>query len=239
MGAFDLLMVAALCLFILAGFPVAFTLAGTALLFAGLGTALGVFDSAFLGFLPSRVYGVMTNEILIAVPLFVFMGIMLERSRVAEDLLESMSRLFSSRPGGLGLAVILVGALLAASTGIVGATVVTMGLLSLPTMLKHGYDPKLATGTIAAAGTLGQIIPPSIVLVILGDQIANAHQEAARQSGNWGDRAGVGRRSLRGRSHAGARFGCLLSRLSAGEGQADAGGRSRRRSRRNEPGFRR
>lgn len=181
----DLGMVASLCVLILFGFPVAFTLAGTGLLFAGLGMFLGVFDNTFIGFFPSRIYGVMTNEILLAVPLFVFMGVTLERSKVAEDLLDGMSELFGSRPGGLGFSVILVGALLAASTGIVGATVVTMGLLSLPIMLKRGYDPKLATGTIAASGTLGQIIPPSIVLVVLGDQISNAHQEAARLSGNW------------------------------------------------------
>lgn len=181
----DLAMIFGLCLLILLGFPVAFTLAGTALIFAGLGIAIGSFDISFLGFLPSRLYGVMTNEILLAVPLFVFMGMMLERSKVAEELLDSMSQLFGRLRGGLGLSVTLVGALLAASTGIVGATVVTMGLLSLPTMLRHGYDPKLATGTIAAAGTLGQIIPPSIVLVVLGDQIANAHQEAARLAGNW------------------------------------------------------
>ena len=184
-GWIDLAMVASLCVFILLGFPVAFTLAGTALLFAGFGMLLGVFDGSFIGFLPSRIFGVMTNEILLAVPLFVFMGVTLERSRVAEDLLDGMSRLFGSRPGGLGFSVVLVGALLAASTGIVGATVVTMGLLSLPVMLKRGYDPKLATGAIAASGTLGQIIPPSIVLVVLGDQISNAHQEAARLSGNW------------------------------------------------------
>lgn len=184
-GWLDLAMVAGLCLLILLGFPVAFTLAGTALLFAGLGIITGTFDSAFLGFFPSRLYGVMTNEILIAVPLFVFMGGMLERSKVAEELLDSMSQLFGSRHGGLGFSVTIVGALLAASTGIVGATVVTMGLLSLPTMLRHGYDPKLASGTVAASGTLGQIIPPSIVLVVLGDQIANAHQEAARLAGNW------------------------------------------------------
>ncbi len=181
----DLAMVAALCLLLLFGFPVAFTLAGTALVFAVLGALVGVFDGAYIGFLPNRLFGVMTNEILVAIPLFVFMGVMLERSKVAEDLLDGMGRLFGGVRGGLGLSVTLVGALLAASTGIVGATVVTMGLLSLPTMLRHGYDPKLATGTIAAAGTLGQIIPPSIVLVILGDQISNAHQEAARLSGQW------------------------------------------------------
>ena len=184
-GILDLAMIASLCLLILIGFPVAFTLAGTALLFAGFGMLLGAFDIAFLGFFPSRIYGVMTNEILLAVPLFVFMGVTLERSKVAEDLLAGMSDLLGPHRGGLGLSVVLVGALLAASTGIVGATVITMGLLSLPVMLKQGYDPKLATGTIAASGTLGQIIPPSIVLVVLGDQISNAHQEAARLSGDW------------------------------------------------------
>ncbi len=127
----------------------------------------------------------MTNEVLIAVPLFVFMGVMLERSKVAEDLLENMAMAFGSLPGGLGISVCVVGALLAASTGIVGATVVTMGLLSLPTMLRRGYDPKLATGAICASGTLGQIIPPSLILVVLGDQISAAYQEAQRKLGNF------------------------------------------------------
>lgn len=185
LGSLDLAMVLALCVLILLGYPVAFTLAGTALLFAGIGYLIGMFDLAFLGLFPSRIYGVMTNEVLIAVPLFIFMGVMLERSKIAEELLDSMGALFGSLHGGLGISVLLVGALLAASTGIVGATVVTMGLLSLPTMLKRGYNPSLACGSIAAAGTLGQIIPPSIVLVVLGDQISNAHQEAARALGNW------------------------------------------------------
>jgi TRAP-type mannitol/chloroaromatic compound transport system permease large subunit len=181
----DLIMFLALCGLILLGFPVAFTLAGTALIFAGIGWALNVFDPAFFGFFPNRIYGVMTNEVLIAVPLFVFMGVMLERSKVAEELLDAMGELFGNLRGGLGISVSVVGALLAASTGIVGATVVTMGLLSLPTMLRRGYDPALACGSICAAGTLGQIIPPSIVLVVLGDQISNAHQEAQRALGNW------------------------------------------------------
>jgi TRAP-type mannitol/chloroaromatic compound transport system permease large subunit len=181
----DLIMFVALCGMILLGFPVAFTLAGTALMFAGIGTALGVFDPSFFGFFPNRIYGVMTNEVLIAVPLFVFMGVMLERSKVAEELLDTMGQLFGNLRGGLGISVSVVGALLAASTGIVGATVVTMGLLSLPTMLRRRYDPALACGSICAAGTLGQIIPPSIVLVVLGDQISNAHQEAQRALGNW------------------------------------------------------
>jgi TRAP-type mannitol/chloroaromatic compound transport system permease large subunit len=181
----DLLMFLALCGLILLGFPVAFTLAGTALIFAGIGYGLGVFDASFFGFFPNRIYGVMTNEVLIAVPLFVFMGVMLERSKVAEELLDTMGQLFGNLRGGLGISVSVVGALLAASTGIVGATVVTMGLLSLPTMLRRGYDPALSCGSIAAAGTLGQIIPPSIVLVVLGDQISNAHQEAQRTLGNF------------------------------------------------------
>jgi tripartite ATP-independent transporter DctM subunit len=175
----------ALCGLILLGFPVAFTLAGTALIFAGIGMALNVFDNAFFGFIANRIYGVMTNEVLIAVPLFVFMGVMLERSKVAEELLDTMGQLFGNLRGGLGISVSVVGALLAASTGIVGATVVTMGLLSLPTMLRRGYDPPLTCGSICAAGTLGQIIPPSIVLVVLGDQISNAHQEAQRALGTF------------------------------------------------------
>jgi len=181
----DLAMFLALCVFVLLGFPVSFMLAGTALIFGLIGMAAGVFDPAFLGVFPHRIYGVMTNEVLIALPLFIFMGVMLERSKVAEELLDTMGQLFGRLSGGLGISVSVVGALLAASTGIVGATVVTMGLLSLPTMLRRGYDPRLACGTIAAAGTLGQIIPPSIVLVVLGDQISNAHQEAQRQLGNF------------------------------------------------------
>ena len=189
----DLAMFLALCVLVLLGYPVAFTLAGTALIFGLLGMAMGVFDADFLGVFPNRIFGVMTNEVLIAVPLFIFMGVMLERSKVAEELLDTMGQLFGRLRGGLGISVSVVGALLAASTGIVGATVVTMGLLSLPTMLRRGYDPKLACGSIAAAGTLGQIIPPSIVLVVLGDQISNAHQEAQRLLGNFSpEPVGVG-----------------------------------------------
>ena len=179
----DLLMFAAACLVLLLGFPVAFTLAGVALAFGLIGQSLDIFDIGFFYALPQRIYGTMTNEVLIAVPLFVFMGTMLERARVAEDLLENMSRLFAGVRGGLGISVSIVGALLAASTGIVGATVVTMSLLSLPTMLRRGYAPSLAAGSIAAAGTLGQIIPPSIVLVLLGDVIANAYQKAQLEQG--------------------------------------------------------
>lgn len=182
-ASMDLLMFAVACICLLAGFPVAFTLAGVALGFALMGVALGVFDFSFVSALPLRIFGTMTNTILIAVPLFVFMGVMLERSKVAEELLTAMGRLFGTLRGGLGISVTIVGALLAASTGIVGATVVTMGLLSLPTMLRRGYDPALAAGTICAAGTLGQIIPPSIVLVLLGDVISNSYQTAQLATG--------------------------------------------------------
>ncbi|WP_333822387.1 TRAP transporter large permease [Pinisolibacter sp.] len=181
----DIGMFVAACVVLLAGYPVAVTLAGTAVIFAAIGWFAGVFDPTFLSALPQRVYGIMTNPVLVSVPLFVFMGVMLERSKVAELLLETMGRLFGRLPGGLGISVTLVGALLAASTGIVGATVVTMGLLSLPTMLRWGYDPKIATGSIAAAGTLGQIIPPSLVLVVLGDVLANAYQKAQTDMGNF------------------------------------------------------
>ncbi|SDG89483.1 TRAP transporter large permease [Roseospirillum parvum] len=180
-----LLMFAGTCGFLLLGFPVAFTLGGSAFLFGIVGWFLGVFDMAFVAAMPQRIFGTMTNEVLIAVPLFVFMGVMLERSKVAEELLENMGRLFGPLRGGLGISVCVVGALLAASTGIVGATVVTMGLLSLPTMLRRGYSPSLTCGTICASGTLGQIIPPSIVLVLLGDQISNAYTDAQRALGNW------------------------------------------------------
>jgi tripartite ATP-independent transporter DctM subunit len=178
-----LLLFLTVCLVLMAGYPVAFSLAGTALAFALLGQLAGSFDPAFLAALPNRLYGIMTNITLIAVPLFVFMGVMLERSRVADDLLETMAALFGRVRGGLGYSVTLVGMLLAASTGIVGATVVTMGLLSLPTMLRRGYDPRIATGTICASGTLGQIIPPSIVLVLLGDVLSSAYQQAQLDMG--------------------------------------------------------
>ncbi len=172
------LLFVAVILVLLAGFPVAFTLGGTALIFAGVGVLGGGFDEALLSVLPNRVFGIMTNETLVAVPLFVFMGVTLERARIAEDLLETLSALFGTLRGGLGISVTLVGMLLAASTGIVGATVVTMGLLSLPTMLKRGYSPEISTGIICASGTLGQIIPPSIILVMLGDVMTTAYQQA-------------------------------------------------------------
>ncbi len=178
-----LLMFLVVCLVLLLGYPVAFSLAGTALAFAWIGSALGLFDAVFLEALPNRLYGIMTNETLIAVPLFVFMGVTLERSRVAENLLDTMAVLFGPLRGGLGVSVTVVGMLLAASTGIVGATVVTMGLLSLPTMLRRNYDPAVAAGTICASGTLGQIIPPSIVLVLLGDVLSTAYQQAQLDMG--------------------------------------------------------
>jgi len=169
---------------VLAGYPVAFTLAGVGLAFAGLGVALGVFDVTILAALTGRYFGTMTNETLVAVPLFVFMGVMLERSKIAEALLTTMGELFGGLRGGLGYSVVIVGALLAASTGIVGATVVTMGLLSLPAMMRAGYDGKLAAGTICAAGTLGQIIPPSTVLIFVGDILQGANQQAQLELGN-------------------------------------------------------
>jgi tripartite ATP-independent transporter DctM subunit len=178
-----ILLFVSLCLVLMAGYPVALTLAGVSLLFAGIGIVTGTFDASYLSALPNRLFGIMNNQTMLAVPLFVFMGVMLEKSRVAEDLLESMSRLFGSLRGGLMISVCLVGALLAASTGIVGATVVTMGLLALPTLLKRGYDPAIATGTLAATGTLGQIIPPSIVLVLLGDVMSSAYQQAQIKMG--------------------------------------------------------
>ncbi len=174
----SLYMFGCVCLALMLGYPVAYTLAGTALLFAAGGILMGTFDPAFLTALPGRLFGTITNITLIAVPLFIMMGVVLEKSRIAEELLDSMARVFARVRGGLGISVVAVGALLAASTGIVGATVVTMGLLSLPSMLRRGYDPALATGTICATGTLGQIIPPSIALVLLGDILSSAYQQA-------------------------------------------------------------
>ena len=181
----SILMLVAVCGVLMLGFPVAFSLGGTALAFALIGNAFHDFDLRLLGGLPSRYFGVMVNEVLVAVPLFVFMGVMLERAKIAEQLLDTMGLLFGRMRGGLAISVIFVGMLLAASTGIVGATVVTMGLLSLPSMLKAGYDPKLACGTICASGTLGQIIPPSVILVLLGDILQGAYAEAQRATGNW------------------------------------------------------
>ena len=178
-----LLMFLVVCLVLMLGYPVAFSLAGTALGFAGVGIVTGHFDPNLLKAMPDRLFGTINNYTLVAVPLFVLMGVLLEKSRIAEQLLEDMAKACGRLPGGLGISVIIVGALLAASTGIVGATVVTMGLMSLPTMLKRGYDPALATGTICATGTLGQIIPPSIALVLLGDVLSTAYQQAQLSQG--------------------------------------------------------
>ncbi|MEM7692027.1 MAG: TRAP transporter large permease subunit, partial [Pseudomonadota bacterium] len=180
-GSIALWMFAAVCLLLMLGYPVAFTLSGTALLFASVGILFGNFDVSFLEALPGRLFGTISNTTLIAVPLFVLMGVILEKSRVAEELLSSMAALLGGVRGGLAVAVVIVGALLAASTGIVGATVITMGLLSLPTMLSAGYRAPVATGVICATGTLGQIIPPSIALVLLGDILSSAYQQAQLQ----------------------------------------------------------
>ena len=168
---------------LLIGFPVALTLGGSALLFAYIGDWYGLFNSGMLNVFPLRILGIMKNEPLIAIPLFVFMGVMLEKSNIAGDLLHAMGRLFGNLRGGLGISVLLVGALMAASTGIVGATVVTMGLMSMPVMLRAGYSPKLSSGLICASGTLGQIIPPSIVLIVLGDILQGANEQAAMSRG--------------------------------------------------------
>ncbi len=168
---------------LLLGSPVAVTLAGSALLFALAAALGGWFDLNDFGYLPGRLYGILTNQTLLAVPLFVFMGVTLEKTRIARDLLDALSDLLGGLPGGLGLGVILMGALMAASTGIVGATVVTLGLMALPNLLRQGYDPKLATGIISATGTLGQIIPPSICLVLLGDVLSNAYSQAQLSQG--------------------------------------------------------
>src|SRR5581483_11610762 len=178
-------MVVAVCALLLVGYPVALTLAGVALIFAAIGTASGIMDFSLLGALPERIFGVMGNDVLLAIPLFIFMGVMLERSRIAEELLETMGRLFGRLPGGLGLSVVAVGVLLAAAKGVVGATTVTMGLIVLPTMLRHGYDKALAAGTVAATATLAQIFPPATVLVLLGDQLSTSYQAAQLAKGNF------------------------------------------------------
>src|ERR1700736_2594087 len=178
-------MVIAICCMLFAGYPVALTLGGVSFAFAIAGRLGGVMDLALLGALPQRIFGVMTNEVLIAIPLFIFMGVMLERSQIAEELLESMGRLFGSLPGGLGISVLLVGVLLAAAKGVVGATTVTIGLIMLPTMLRYGYDPRLASGTVAATATLAQIMTPATVLVVLGDQLNNSYQAAQLADGKF------------------------------------------------------
>lgn len=166
------------------GYPIAFSLAGSSIIFGLIGNALGVFDWSFMSALPPRYLGIMRNEVLVAVPLFVFMGFILERSGIAEDLLMTMGQLFGKLRGGLGISVVIVGAMLAASTGVVGATVVTMGLISLPAMLRANYDPRLATGVICASATLAQIIPPSTILIVLGDLLAGVNQQAQAKLGN-------------------------------------------------------
>ena len=178
-----IVMVAAMCAALMAGYPVALTLGGVSLIFAIVGDWFGIFPLSLLLAQPPRVFGVVTNDVLVAIPLFVFMGVMLERSRIAEDLLETMGRLFGKFTGGLAVAVLIVGVLLAAAKGIVGATTVTMGLIVLPTMLRHGYDKRLAAGTVAATATLAQIFPPATVLVLLGDQLSNAYQAAQLAKG--------------------------------------------------------
>ena len=181
----DLLMFAALMAAILSGFPVAFATAGVAIIFAYMGWATGAMDIGLLGALAQRAFGLLSNQVLIAIPIFILMGAILEKSRIAEDLLTTMGRLFGSLRGGLGISVVLVGALLAASTGIVGATVVAMGMIALPTMLRAGYKPSIAAGTVCTAGTLGQIIPPSTLLIILADVMSNAYQQAQYEQGKF------------------------------------------------------
>ncbi len=183
------LMVAGVIAALMVGYPVALTLAGVSLAFAVLGHALGAMGFGILGALPQRIFGIMTNEVLLAIPMFIFMGVMLERSRVAEELLETMGRLFGTLRGGLGISVVIVGTLLAAAKGVVGATTVTMGLIMLPAMLRFGYDPRLAAGTVAATATLAQIFPPATVLVLLGDQLGNAYQAAQLAQGNFAPRS--------------------------------------------------
>ncbi|KQW23605.1 C4-dicarboxylate ABC transporter [Afipia sp. Root123D2] len=168
------IMFASLVFFLLLGYPVAFSLAANGLLFAFIGIELGLFRPDFLQALPERVYGVMSNETLLAIPFFTFMGLILERSGMAEDLLETIGQLFGSIRGGIAYAVVFVGALLAATTGVVAASVISMGLISLPIMLRYGYDRRVATGIIAASGTLAQIIPPSLVLIVMADQLGRS-----------------------------------------------------------------
>jgi hypothetical protein len=181
----DLIMFMALVGAILLGFPVAFSIAGVAVVFAYLGWVMGVMDITLMGATGQRIFGLISNQVLIAIPLFVLMGAVLEKSRIAEELLDTMGRLFGQLRGGLGISVVLVGALLAASTGIVGATVVAMGMIALPTMLRSGYDPRVASGIVCTAGTLGQIIPPSTLLIILADVMSNAYQQAQYEQGKF------------------------------------------------------
>ncbi|MGI9365579.1 MAG: TRAP transporter large permease [Rhizobiaceae bacterium] len=181
----DIMLLIVIMMVLMAGYPVALTLGGASVVMAGLGWLTGEFDLALLHALPSRLFGIMTNPVLVAIPLFVFMGLVLERSRVAEGMLNASARLFVNKRGGLAISVTLVGAIMAASTGIVGASVVTLALLALPGMIRNGVSPELAGGTVAATGTLGQIIPPSIVLIILGDQMSNAWQKVQLDAGEF------------------------------------------------------
>ncbi len=183
MEAIPLIMFAVTFAVLIAGYPVALTLAGVALIFAAFGIITGTFSGSDLGFTPGRLFGIVSNQTLIAVPLFVFMGVVLEKTKLAENLLRNLAFAFRHMRGGMAITVVLVGMLMAASTGIVGATVVTMGLMALPTMLKDEYRPSFATGVISATGTLGQIIPPSIALVLLGDVLSNAYQQAQLNMG--------------------------------------------------------
>ena len=183
MEIIPILLIVLICAALLLGYPVAFTLAGTSILFALLGIMIDFFDPNLFKTLPMRIFGIMNNQTLLAVPLFVFMGVVLERSGIAAKMLRDMAIVFKNTNSGLSISIIIVGALLAASTGIVGATVVTMGLMSLPAMLKQGYDKDFAAGLVASTGTLGQIIPPSIALVLLGDVMSNAYQRAQNNMG--------------------------------------------------------
>ena len=183
MEIIPILLIVLICAALLLGYPVAFTLAGASILFALLGITMDFFDPNLFKTLPMRIFGIMNNQTLLAVPLFVFMGVVLERSGIAAKMLRDMAIVFKNTNSGLSISIIIVGALLAASTGIVGATVVTMGLISLPAMLKQGYDKDFAAGLVASTGTLGQIIPPSIALVLLGDVMSNAYQRAQNNMG--------------------------------------------------------
>lgn len=181
----DLLMFGSLVVVVMSGAPIAFVLAGVAALFILIGWNIGVLNINLIGALPTRVFSTMNAETLVAIPLFVFMGMILERAKIAEDLLRTMGALFGGVRGGLGVSVTIVGALLAASTGIVGATTVTMGMMALPVMLRYGYNPAHASGIICSAGTLGQIIPPSTVLIIMGEVLASAYQKSQHEQGNF------------------------------------------------------
>ena len=175
---FALIFIVITFVFLLSGIPAGFVLSGNALLFALVGTQFGLFDYSYLQAIPNRILGIMSNQNLLAVPLFIFMGLILEKTKISEELLEAMNSLYKNSSGGLAISVVLVGILMGASTGIVGASVVTLGLLSLPIMLKNNYPKSLSCGVICASGTLGQIIPPSLVLILLADVISSAYQQA-------------------------------------------------------------